>query len=118
MESDSNAAVRVVAFSEFDDDQLIDPKTVALWLKNTTKTLEVWRSKGTGPPFVRMSARRVLYRVGAVREFVRTQGRTQIEPEMRRNGHKKTKQQPKPEQNPPARYPSRRRLRLNRRMSA
>jgi hypothetical protein len=43
-------------------DDLLTTPAVADWLKVSTQWLEIGRSKGWGPPFIRLSTRRVRYR--------------------------------------------------------
>lgn len=44
-------------------DELFDPKTLTRFLKlGSERTLEGWRHRGCGPPFIRVSPRAVRYR--------------------------------------------------------
>ena len=49
-----------------DPDTLMTTAAVAEWLQVSTQWLEIGRSKGYGPPFIRLSASRVRYRRGNV----------------------------------------------------
>ncbi|MGH7308766.1 MAG: helix-turn-helix transcriptional regulator [Candidatus Rokuibacteriota bacterium] len=42
--------------------ELLSQRQVALRLGISTRTLEGWRARGVGPPFLRLSARAVRYR--------------------------------------------------------
>ena len=52
------------------DDELIDTVKTALWLGVSPQWLEIGRSRGWGPPFIKLSPRRVRYRVGAVKQWL------------------------------------------------
>jgi hypothetical protein len=52
------------------DDELIDTPTLALWLGMSPEWVEIGRSKGYGPPFLRLSPRRIRYRVGDVKGWL------------------------------------------------
>ncbi len=52
------------------DDELLATPAVAAWLGISPGWLEIGRSKGWGPPFVKLSPRRVRYRVGAVKQWL------------------------------------------------
>jgi hypothetical protein len=56
---------------EGDDDDLEATPAVAEWLQVSSQWLEIGRSKGYGPPFIRLSASRVRYRRGDVRTWLR-----------------------------------------------
>jgi hypothetical protein len=64
---DRRALALIDAANADTDDELQDTTRVALWLGVSPEWLEIGRSKGWGPPFVRPSPRRVRYRVGAVK---------------------------------------------------
>ena len=51
-------------------DECMTPAEAAAKLKCSTRTLEGWRRKGNGPPFLRLSATVVRYPVPGFREFV------------------------------------------------
>ena len=53
------------------DDAIIDQAAVGELLNKSPRTIEIWRGKGIGPPFVKIG-RTVGYRLGAVREWLRT----------------------------------------------
>lgn len=54
-----------------DADDLLSTRDVADWLGISDQWLEIGRSRGYGPPFVRISPRRIRYRRGAVIAFLR-----------------------------------------------
>lgn len=54
-----------------DDDVILDTKTVADWLGVSVQFLEIGRSKGYGPRFVRVSSRRVGYLRRDVRSWLK-----------------------------------------------
>ena len=54
-----------------DPDQLLNTKEVADWLGVAPISLRIWRSKGEGPPIVRVSRRGVRYQRKAVVQFLR-----------------------------------------------
>src|SRR6516165_4002566 len=47
-----------------DDDDLLDTPTTSVWLGVSSQWLEIGRSKGYGPPYVRLSPSRVALRGG------------------------------------------------------
>lgn len=51
------------------DDELLTPMEMAQWLKKSLQWLEFARSKGFGPPFIRIG-RNVRYRRQDVREWL------------------------------------------------
>jgi len=53
-----------------DPDELLTTAAVAEWLGVSTQWLETGRSKGYGPPFVRLSPSRVRYRRDRVRTWL------------------------------------------------
>jgi hypothetical protein len=52
------------------DDELMATPNVALWLRVSPEWLEIGRCKGWGPPFIKLSPRRVRYRVGDVKKWL------------------------------------------------
>jgi hypothetical protein len=52
------------------DDELQNTPRTAAWLGVSPEWLEIGRSRGWGPPFVRLSPRRVRYRVGDVKRWL------------------------------------------------
>lgn len=61
--------------SEGPDDELLPTKRVAEWLECCEQFLEIQRCRGTGPNFVPISPRKIMYRRGAVREWLRRRER-------------------------------------------
>lgn len=59
------------AYSTWDNDKLIDTETLGEWIGEIPSRLNKWRVDGLGPKFV-SKARRVAYRVGDVREWLKT----------------------------------------------
>lgn len=53
-----------------DDDDLLSTKETAGWLDTSEQWLEIGRSKGYGPPYVRLSPRRIRYRRGTVKVWL------------------------------------------------
>ena len=51
---------------------LLTPDEAAAWLRSSERTLERWRSEGTGPLFVRLG-RRVAYRLNDLETWVAQQ---------------------------------------------
>jgi hypothetical protein len=64
-------AAKIVAQSEDDDDALLSTREMADWLSVSVQWLEIGRARGYGPPFKRLSARSVRYRIGDAREWLR-----------------------------------------------
>jgi hypothetical protein len=52
-------------------ENLIDERDAARLLKLSTATLQAWRARRIGPPFVVLSRKAVRYRVGELEEFVK-----------------------------------------------
>src|SRR5438477_7707224 len=52
------------------DDELMPTPNCAIWLGVSDQWLEIGRTKGWGPPFVKLSPRRVRYRVGDVKRWL------------------------------------------------
>jgi predicted DNA-binding transcriptional regulator AlpA len=52
-----------------DDDSLYTPRETANKLNSNERTLERWRTQGTGPAYVKIG-RRVAYTHSAIREFI------------------------------------------------
>jgi hypothetical protein len=55
-----------------DDDALLSTPEMACWLGVSVPWLEIGRAKGYGPPFKRLSARSVRYRVGDAKAWLET----------------------------------------------
>lgn len=53
-----------------DDDQLLRDTAVAEWIGLEPKTLRNMRSRGDGPPWVRVGDKAIRYRRGAVRAWL------------------------------------------------
>jgi hypothetical protein len=53
-----------------DDDDLLSSMQTANWLSVSQQWLEIGRSRGWGPAFIRLSPRRVRYRRGTVRQYL------------------------------------------------
>ena len=52
------------------DDYLASPGEAALFLDSSTSTLAKFRGRGGGPPFIRLSPRKIAYRVGDLKKWV------------------------------------------------
>ena len=55
---------------QFDD--LMSTREVAAWLRTSEQWLVLGRSKNYGPPYVRISTRRIAYRRDDVREWLKS----------------------------------------------
>jgi hypothetical protein len=53
------------------DEDLMSTPMVAVWLGVSPEWLEIGRSRGWGPPFLRLSPRRVRYRRGTVKGWLK-----------------------------------------------
>lgn len=51
------------------DGPMYRPKGAAVYLDVSEQTLAHWRSKGSGPAYIRLSARCIRYTEAALREF-------------------------------------------------
>mgnify|MGYP002683314012 CR=1 FL=1 len=58
------------------DDELLTAEEESRFLKLRPNTLEIWRLKGIGPKFYRISGRTVRYRLSDLMEFVEKSVRT------------------------------------------
>ena len=58
------------------DDELLTTEEASRFLKLRPNTLEIWRLKGIGPKFYRISGRTVRYRLSDLMEFVENSVRT------------------------------------------
>ena len=54
-----------------DDEDLLDTNAVAKWIGTTPQWLSIGRTNGYGPRFIKVSKRRVIYRRGDVRAWLR-----------------------------------------------
>jgi hypothetical protein len=59
---DRRAAQIVASTDDNDADDLLSTGDTAGWLGVSTQFLEIGRSRGYGPPFVRLGSRKVMYR--------------------------------------------------------
>jgi predicted DNA-binding transcriptional regulator AlpA len=57
-------AGELIAIGAGDANDLLTTKDVAAWFGMSVITLEIWRSKGKGPPFTKLTPRMVRYRRG------------------------------------------------------
>lgn len=57
-----------------DRDTLLSRREVAALLPISVKTLARWASQGMGPKVIRIGPRRVVYRVGDIRDWLGTLG--------------------------------------------
>jgi predicted DNA-binding transcriptional regulator AlpA len=65
-------APSILAGSEGHDDALLSTPEMAVWLGVSVPWLEIGRAKGYGPPFKRLSARSVRYRIGDAKAWLET----------------------------------------------
>jgi predicted DNA-binding transcriptional regulator AlpA len=59
----------------FEDTALVFPADLAQFLSVSPSTLERWRCRGGGPPFLKVGRRRIAYRAGSVRRWLEAQER-------------------------------------------
>ena len=64
-------ADEIIEHGEGDDDELLSTSDVAEWLQLSVQWVEIGRHRGYGPKFIRLSPRRVRYRRGDVRDWLR-----------------------------------------------
>jgi predicted DNA-binding transcriptional regulator AlpA len=64
------AAIAAVGATLGADDDLIDTRALAAWLGLSRQWCEIGRSKGYGPPFVKIAPSRVRYRRGDVLKWL------------------------------------------------
>jgi predicted DNA-binding transcriptional regulator AlpA len=55
-------AAAIIAANVGADDELLTTREVSDWIGNSTQWLEIGRSRGYGPPFIRVSQRVIRYR--------------------------------------------------------
>jgi predicted DNA-binding transcriptional regulator AlpA len=67
---DRRALALIEAANEGTDDELLSTTRVAVWLGVSPEWVEIGRSKGWGPPYVRLSPRRIRYRRGDVKKWL------------------------------------------------
>ncbi len=63
-----------------EQDSILSERQVSDWLGISEPTLFRHRRAGTGPAFVRLSARRIAYRCSAVKEWLKQRERDALEP--------------------------------------
>jgi hypothetical protein len=68
---DRRAFDLIEAANEGTDEDLMSTPRVAVWLGVSPEWLEIGRSRGWGPPFLRLSPRRVRYRRGTVKAWLK-----------------------------------------------
>jgi hypothetical protein len=64
-------AEAILAVGDGPADELLDTFETAKWLGVSVQFLQIGRSKGYGPPFVRISSNIVRYHRGSVRRWLR-----------------------------------------------
>jgi hypothetical protein len=67
---DRRALDLIEAANEATDDELMSTPRTAVWLGVSPEWLEIGRSKGWGPPFRRLSPRRIRYHRGDVKKWL------------------------------------------------
>lgn len=50
--------------------EYVDDRELAAWIGLSLETVQQWRGRGEGPPFIKMGPRCVRYHVPAVREWM------------------------------------------------
>ncbi len=68
---DRRAGDLIIEAKDEDGDELLATSEVAEWIGISTQWLEIARSRGFGPKFVRLSARRVRYMRSSVLDWLR-----------------------------------------------
>jgi predicted DNA-binding transcriptional regulator AlpA len=63
-----------LAAGDGDDDELLSSRQLADWLGVSVQWVEIGRTRGYGPPFLRLGPRMVRYRRGPVRKWLRKRG--------------------------------------------
>jgi predicted DNA-binding transcriptional regulator AlpA len=61
-----------IGIANGDDDDLLETKSVAKWIGTTPQWLSIGRTKKYGPKFIKVSKRRVAYRRGDVRAWLKS----------------------------------------------
>jgi hypothetical protein len=64
-------ASRIKIAMAFGDDALATSREAADYLNKSESTLEAWRAKGLGPPWVRTGSRTVGYPIGGLKTYPR-----------------------------------------------
>lgn len=67
---DRRAVALIEQANEGTDDELLNTMQTALWLVVSPQWLEIGRTRGWGPNFLKLSPRRVRYRVGDVKKWL------------------------------------------------
>jgi hypothetical protein len=67
---DRRAVELIEAANVGTDDELLTTPRTAVWLGVSPQWLEIGRSRGWGPPFLKLSPRRVRYHRGAVKRWL------------------------------------------------
>jgi hypothetical protein len=63
-------AEQLIASDNADDDALLDTLQMSQWLAVSTQWLEIGRSRGWGPPFLKLGPRRVRYHKATVKQWL------------------------------------------------
>jgi hypothetical protein len=67
---DRRALDLIEASNEGTDDELLSTPRTAVWFGVSPEWLETGRSKGWGPPYLRLSPRRIRYHRGTVKKWL------------------------------------------------
>jgi hypothetical protein len=67
---DKRALDLIEIAGEGSDDELLNTVRTAVWLGVSPEWLEIGRGRGWGPPFLRLSPRRVRYHRGTVKRWL------------------------------------------------
>jgi predicted DNA-binding transcriptional regulator AlpA len=73
------AGLITIGRAQFDEDQLISTKQWANWTGTSTQLWEIARWKGEGPKWIKISPRRVRYRVGDLLEWLESRTCSPVE---------------------------------------
>jgi hypothetical protein len=63
-------ANEIIAAGVGSDDDLLATREMAAWFRKSKQWFEIGRSKGYGPPFIRLAPQVIRYRRGAVKAWL------------------------------------------------
>ncbi len=72
-------AAEIIANTEGADDDLLSTRSVAIWLGVSEEWVEIGRSKGYGPPFIRLGPRRIRYHRRTILDWLAARSFTSTE---------------------------------------
>ena len=73
-----DSRVSIIGMGEGDDDDLLTTKELALWFGVSEEWLEIGRSLGYGPPFIRLAPRIVRYQRGQCRAYLKQRNHASV----------------------------------------